>query len=124
MAGQRLVAVTGASGYIALHVIAQLLDAQYAVRGTLRDMARAKKVREALNRHTDTSNLSFCECNLLSDDGWDDALSGCTFLVHTASPLPMSMPRAPRLRPRSHACAVAMASSRPVWVWPPTPSTR
>ena len=93
MAGKRLVAVTGASGYIALHVIAQLLDAQYAVRGTLRDMARAKKVREALNRHTDTSNLSFCECNLLSDDGWDDALSGCTFLLHTASPLPIAEPK-------------------------------
>ena len=80
MAGQRLVAVTGASGYIALHVIAQLLDAQYAVRGTLRDMARAKKVREALNRHTDTSNLSFCECCLLQDVPFRSAI--CTSECH------------------------------------------
>ena len=76
MAGQELVAVTGASGYIALHVIAHLLDEGYAVRGTLRDMARGEKIRMALNRHTDTTNLSFSECNLLSDDGWDEALSG------------------------------------------------
>ena len=93
MAGQRLVAVTGASGYIALHVIAHLLDEGYAVRGTLRDMARGEKIRNALNRHTNTTNLSFAECNLLSDDGWDEALAGCEFLIHTASPLPIAEPK-------------------------------
>ena len=59
MAEQVQVAVTGASGYIALHVIAELLDAGHAVRGTLRDMGRADAIRAALSRQTETSNLSF-----------------------------------------------------------------
>ncbi|SVB62671.1 uncharacterized protein METZ01_LOCUS215525, partial [marine metagenome] len=93
MVGQRLVAVTGASGYIALHVVAHLLGEGYAVRGTLRDMARGEKIRNALNRHADTTHLSFSECNLLSDEGWDEALAGCEFLIHTASPLPIAEPK-------------------------------
>ncbi|MDE0724999.1 MAG: NmrA family NAD(P)-binding protein, partial [Alphaproteobacteria bacterium] len=45
MAEQVQVAVTGASGYIARYVIAELLDAGHAVRGTLRDMGRADDPR-------------------------------------------------------------------------------
>ena len=31
-------------------------------------------------------NLEFCELDLLSDDGWDDAMKGCEYLMHVASP--------------------------------------
>ncbi|MDB2613431.1 hypothetical protein N9Y89_01645 [bacterium] len=31
-------------------------------------------------------NLEFCELNLLNDDGWDDAMKGCDFVMHVASP--------------------------------------
>ena len=31
-------------------------------------------------------NLEFCELNLLSDDGWDEAVKGCDFVMHVASP--------------------------------------
>ena len=36
-----LICVTGASGYIAKHCIAALLQAGYNVRGTLRDLSKA-----------------------------------------------------------------------------------
>jgi len=87
------VAVTGASGYIALHVIAELLDLGYAVRGTLRDMARGETIRAALARHTETSNLEFTHTDLTSDEGWDEAFSGCEYVLHIASPLPIVEPK-------------------------------
>ena len=87
------VAVTGASGYIALHVIAQLLDEGYGVRGTLRDLAQGERLRAALSLQTETSNLSFVQADLTSDDGWDAAFAGCQYVIHMASPLPIVEPR-------------------------------
>lgn len=87
------VAVTGASGYIALHVIAALLDQGYAVRGTLRDLVRGEKIRAALGKHTEVSGLSFTEADLLADQGWDAALADCQYVMHMASPFPMVDPK-------------------------------
>ncbi|MDP6689765.1 MAG: NAD-dependent epimerase/dehydratase family protein [Alphaproteobacteria bacterium] len=87
------VAVTGASGYIALHVIAGLLDQGHEVRGTLRDMARGDQIRTALARQTEVSKLSFAQTDLTSDDGWDEAFAGCQYVQHIASPLPAADPK-------------------------------
>ena len=87
------VAVTGASGYIALHVIAALLGQGYAVRGTLRDMARGKKIRTALSGHTEVTALSFAEADLTADEGWDAALADCQYVMHVASPMPLLEPK-------------------------------
>ena len=87
------VAITGASGYIALHVIAELLDQGYGVRGTLRDMARGEKIRASLSRHTESSNLSFAQADLTSDEGWDEAFAGCQYVMHMASSLPIIEPK-------------------------------
>jgi nucleoside-diphosphate-sugar epimerase len=43
------VLVTGISGFIALHVAAELLRAGKRVRGTVRSLARADEVRQALD---------------------------------------------------------------------------
>lgn len=87
------VAVTGASGYIALHVIQALLDQGYAVRGTFRDLARGETIRAALAKHADVSALSFAVADLLSDEGWDAAMADCQYLMHVASPLPIVEPK-------------------------------
>ena len=87
MADKKLVGVSGASGYIALHLVKQLLDQGYAVRGTLRSLSRGPSLQEALAKHTDISDLSFVEANLLSDEGWSAAVSGCEYFLHTASPV-------------------------------------
>ena len=82
------VLVTGASGFIGLHCIAQLLQAGYQVRGSLRSRARESEIRNALSKVVNTENrLEICELDLLKDNGWDEAVSGCDYVMHVASPL-------------------------------------
>lgn len=85
--------VTGASGFIAKHIIAELLRRGHAVRGTLRDMAKADDVRRAVQRAgADPAGLTFVTADLLSDTGWDEAFAGATLVAHTASPFPIQQP--------------------------------
>jgi len=80
------VLVTGASGYIALHCISELLKKGYAVKGSLRNLDREEEVRSSIKKEVADDNLEFCKLNLLSDDGWQDAMHGCDYLLHMASP--------------------------------------
>jgi len=84
--------VTGASGFIAGHCILRLLKEGYAVRGSLRTSGRADEVRMALEPHVSTDDLSFTTLDLSSDEGWEEALKGCTYLLHVASPFPQARP--------------------------------
>ena len=82
------VLVTGATGFIGLHCCSQLLDAGYAVRGTVRNLARADEVRAAMEKAgSPVEQLELVAADLLSDDGWDDAVKGCQYVLHVASPL-------------------------------------
>lgn len=82
------VLVTGASGFIAIHCVQQLLDQGYKVRGTVRSLSNENKVKPLkLLRHSE--NLELVETNLLEDDGWDKAVEGCTYVLHIASPFPI-----------------------------------
>lgn len=87
-----LVVVTGASGFIALHCVARLLDAGYRVRGTLRDLARQDAVRRACGVVDGDGRLGFRRADLLADDGWAEALEGATYVLHVASPVPARAP--------------------------------
>ena len=79
--------VTGASGYIAMHCILQLLQQGYRVHGSLRSLAREEKLRDTFARHVSAGDrLDFVSADLLSDDGWADAVSGCRYVLHVASP--------------------------------------
>ena len=94
----KLIFVTGASGYIAKHIIAQLLEAGYRVRGSVRSLDRADAVRRDLSvALTDagdlTDRLEFAALELERDAGWDEGLSGADALLHTASPFPLDQPR-------------------------------
>ncbi len=80
------VLVTGASGYIALHCISELLKKGYAVKGSLRNLDREEEVRSSIKKEVADDNLEFYKLNLLSDDGWQDAMQGCDYLLHMASP--------------------------------------
>jgi dihydroflavonol-4-reductase len=80
------VLVTGGSGYVAGHVVRELLERGHRVRATVRDLGRADSVRRKLGVSGD---LSFVAADLLRDDGWDAATSGMDFVVHTASPMPV-----------------------------------
>lgn len=92
------VLVTGASGFIALHCILQLLEQGYRVRGTLRSPARAASLRAILARHLDAGvdldeRLELVTADLQQDEGWAEATRGCTFVLHVASPLPKESPK-------------------------------
>ena len=93
MSDQKPVLVTGASGYIALHVVAQLLAAGHAVRGTVRSLDREAELRQALGVAAGAQQLSFVVADLTSDAGWEAAVAGCELVVHTASPVPMTKPK-------------------------------
>ena len=90
---QEKVLVTGASGYIALHCILELLNKGYKVRGSLRNLNREDEVRKSLGIEFKNQNLEFCKLNLLNDDGWDDAASDCDYLLHIASPCFVEEPK-------------------------------
>ncbi len=89
---KKIVLVTGASGFIAKHCIVRLLNEGYAVRGSLRSPNRADEVRAAIATKAPTDDLTFVTLDLMSDDGWADAVKSCTFVQHVASPFPSSDP--------------------------------
>nr|WP_272911457.1 NAD-dependent epimerase/dehydratase family protein [Loktanella sp. M215] len=88
--------MTGITGFIAKAIAADLLNAGYAVRGSLRSPDRAQEVRDAIApRLTDRASLtrlSFVTLDLMADDGWDAAMEGVAAVIHTASPFPAKTP--------------------------------
>jgi len=84
------VLVTGGSGFIASYCILALLNAGYRVRTTLRSLAREVDVRAMLKQGgVDAGDrLTFVVAELSGDSGWADAVSGCAYVLHGASPTP------------------------------------
>jgi dihydroflavonol-4-reductase len=87
------VLLTGITGYIGQHCAAELLRQGYEVVGSIRSRSKADATRSAIARVAPVDGLSFSEADLLSDDGWDKAMKGCTFVVHVASPFVMAEPK-------------------------------
>ncbi|WP_067836741.1 SDR family oxidoreductase [Nocardia lijiangensis] len=87
------VLVTGATGFIAGHVIAELLEHGYRVRATVRDLANTGK-RAHLTELADRlgADLEFVAADLDRDAGWAEAVAGCTYVLHVASPFPSYIP--------------------------------
>ncbi|WP_327150924.1 SDR family oxidoreductase [Nocardia sp. NBC_01329] len=87
------VLVTGATGFVAGHVIVELLDHGYAVRGTVRDLADTGKRAHLAEYATRVGgDLEFVAADLNADDGWSEAVSDCTQVLHVASPFPSAPP--------------------------------
>jgi dihydroflavonol-4-reductase len=89
MAGTVL--VTGGSGYIAGFIIRQLVAEGWSVHTTIRNLKREDEVRGWLA--VDNSKLKFFAADLMSDDGWAEAVAGCSHVEHVASPLPSNAPK-------------------------------
>lgn len=89
------VLVTGGSGFVGAHCIIALLNAGYRVRTTVRSIGREPDVRAMLARGgiDDSSKVEFVAANLESDEGWAEAASDCTFVLHVASPFPGREPK-------------------------------
>jgi dihydroflavonol-4-reductase len=89
----QMILLTGISGFIAKHCAVELLKAGYRVRGTVRDLAKADKVRATLAKHCDVSKLEFVQADLLSDNGWAEAAQGVYGVLHVASPFVIETPK-------------------------------
>jgi dihydroflavonol-4-reductase len=90
------VLVTGGSGYIAAFLLVRLLNEGWRVRTTVRSLDRAAEVRAMVAEGgADPSLLEFAQAELLSDAGWAEAVSGCAYVHHVASPFPDTIPRHP-----------------------------
>jgi dihydroflavonol-4-reductase len=89
------VLVTGGSGFLGAHCVAQLLRAGYAVRTTVRSPGREETVRAMLRTAgiEPGDALGFAVADLTADDGWDAAVAGCDLVLHVASPFPATVPR-------------------------------
>ena len=88
--------VSGGSGYIALHCIARLIQKGYFVKTSIRSLSRKKEVVDSISKVVDCDGkLEFCQLNLLKDDGWNDALDECEYVLHTASPVSLLLSNNP-----------------------------
>lgn len=91
----KLILVTGTSGFIAKHCAIDLMRHGYNVRGTVRSMSKAPEVKATLAKHCDVGKLEFVEADLLSDKGWDIAMKDIYGVLHVASPFPLAEPKNP-----------------------------
>ena len=90
-----MVLVTGGSGFIGGHCILQCLAAGHRVRTTVRNLSREPEVRALLKRAgaEGDGRLSFVAADLGRDAGWPEAVAGCDFVLHVASPFPLAVPK-------------------------------
>lgn len=81
------IAITGASGYIASHVVRELLDRGATVHATVRDPDRADAVAHLTRLGAARpGSLKLFKADLLQPGSYAEALDGCEIVLHTASP--------------------------------------
>ena len=87
------VLVTGVSGFLGHHCAVELLKRGYFVKGSLRDLSRKNEVLDGIKKEIDPSKkIEFVKLDLMSDDGWEDAVKGCEYILHVASPFSVEVP--------------------------------
>ncbi|KAK3751075.1 hypothetical protein RRG08_019284 [Elysia crispata] len=89
-----VVLVTGASGYIGACVVKTLLEAGHKVRGTVRSLKDPAKVQPLYDLCPDAKHkLELVEADLTDENSWVEAVRGCTYVQHVASPFPSGTPK-------------------------------
>ncbi|KAK1961392.1 NAD dependent epimerase/dehydratase [Colletotrichum sublineola] len=84
--------VTGGSGFIAQHLINELLLQGFCVHTTVRSLKNAKKVAslKVLQEKYPTGRLKLFEADLLQWGSFKQAMQGCAVVHHVASPFFMA----------------------------------
>jgi dihydroflavonol-4-reductase len=90
------VLVTGGSGFLGGWCVVELLRRGYTVKTTVRSLAREAQVRAAVASVVDPDDrLAVLAADLMRDDGWPEAVEGCDYVLHVASPFPPKQPKDP-----------------------------
>jgi len=85
----KTVAVTGASGYLASHVIKALYEkGGFKVRGTVRDPTATAKVAHLTEQFPE---LELFKADLLEEGSFEECFRDCNIVIHCASPFPSSV---------------------------------
>ncbi|VVA90398.1 unnamed protein product [Arabis nemorensis] len=89
--GEKVVCVTGASGYIASWIVKLLLLRGYTVNATVREPNDQKKTDHLLALEGAKERLKLFKANLLEEGSFEHAIDGCDAVFHTASPLTLTV---------------------------------
>src|SRR5919204_5477635 len=90
------VLVTGGSGFLGGWCVIELLRRGYTVRTTVRSPSRESQVRATVGSEVDAGDrLTVLAADLTSDAGWPEAVAGCDYVLHVASPFPPKQPKDP-----------------------------
>ena len=90
------VLVTGGSGFLGGWCVIELLRRGYSVRTTVRSLSREAQVRAAVGSAVDPGDrLTVLAADLMSEEGWAEAVAGCDYVLHVASPFPPKQPKDP-----------------------------
>ncbi|XP_065616920.1 phenylacetaldehyde reductase-like isoform X2 [Quercus suber] len=84
---EKVVCVTGASGYIASWLVKLLLQRGYTVKATVRDPNNPKKTDHLLALDGAKERLKLFKANLLEEGSFDSVVDDCVGVFHTASPV-------------------------------------
>jgi nucleoside-diphosphate-sugar epimerase len=96
MDSEQTVLVTGGSGFLGGWCLVELLKQGYAARTTVRDLAREREVRAGVGSQVEVGDrLTVLAADLTKDDGWGEAVEGCDYILHVASPFPPKQPKDP-----------------------------
>ena len=88
------VLLTGISGYIAMHCAKELLEGDYQINATVRNLDKVEDIKNALSAMSlDVNKIQFFQADLLSDENWEDAMADCEYVMHVASPYPLNQPK-------------------------------
>lgn len=83
----KVVCVTGATGYIGIYVVRAFLSHGYNVRATVRDLKATKKLAPLVSLEPSGKSLQLVRLDLLDESTFRPALSNCNALIHTATPI-------------------------------------
>jgi dihydroflavonol-4-reductase len=96
MNGEQTVLVTGGSGFLGGWCLVELLQRGYRARTTVRSLAREAEVRANVGSQIAIGDrLTVLAADLTKDEGWAQAIDGCDFVLHVASPFPPAQPKDP-----------------------------
>ncbi|XVF71300.1 hypothetical protein PTKIN_Ptkin12aG0025900 [Pterospermum kingtungense] len=87
---EKVVCVTGASGFIASWLVKLLLQRGYTVKATVRDPNDAKKTRHLVSLDGAKERLHLFKAELMDEGCFDSIVDGCHGVFHVATPVILS----------------------------------